>query len=70
VVKITEINAKTSDKLWKIHLFKEASIRDIYQRRMTECSKDCPPNDNIKEECKLISEILNKKANECLGTKN
>jgi hypothetical protein len=42
----------------------------MYQRRMTEYPKDCPPNENIEEEWKLMLEILNKTANECLGTKS
>jgi len=55
--------------MWKIHLLKETSIRDMYKRRMTEYSKDCPSSENIEGERRLITEITNKTARECLGTK-
>lgn len=35
-----------------------------------EYLKDCPSNENIEEKWRLISEILNKMADEYLGTKN
>jgi hypothetical protein len=40
------------------------------ERRIAEYSKDCPSNENIEEEWRLMSEILNKMAKECVGTKS
>jgi len=61
---------KQNDKMWKIHLFKETSIRDMYKRRMTEYSKDCPSSENTEEEWRLISEIIKTTERESPGTKN
>jgi hypothetical protein len=61
---------KQKHKMWKIHLFKEASIQDTNERRIAEYLKDCPSNENIEEEGRLMSEILNKMAKECVGTKS
>jgi hypothetical protein len=49
---------QNNDKMWKIHLFKETSIRDMYKIRMTEYLKDCPSSENIEEEWRLITELI------------
>jgi hypothetical protein len=59
---------QNNDKMWKICLLKEASIRVCIKEEL-QYSRDCPSTKNIEEEWRQITEMINKMARECLGTK-
>lgn len=54
---------------YKIYLLKQQSIKELYQRRLEEKTKEVPKKNDIEDEWKQLKLILNTAAHEALGKK-
>lgn len=58
---------KSTNKQYKVYLFYQESIKNLYQRRMTNEINSTPPSQNIEEEYGNIKKCIHKIAAETLG---
>lgn len=58
---------KSTNKQYKVYLFYQESIKNLYQRRMTNEINSTPPSQNIEEEYGSIKKCIHKIAAETLG---
>lgn len=56
-----------TEELFKVHLLEEASIRELYQRRLTQNLLNVNTSNNIDEEWNNIKTAIIQIASECLG---